>query len=186
MPLPVLRHHRWACWPLLWACCAPAWAKRESFPALNGGTYFLTCGVFAALTFIACLASGFELRLWGAARMVGMLAGVIIGITSDFFTGDDKSLLPRWLRPARAARRSPSSPVFLWVLSALPALVGVDSRRSFPAAVGAPWAQGMRCWASPCGHRNVLSIVGHDHLQRRLRPHRGQRPGRGGNGGPWR
>lgn len=54
--------------------CARLGKNGNPSRALNGGTY-LTCGVFAALTFIACLASGFELRLWGAA-MVGMLAGV--------------------------------------------------------------------------------------------------------------
>ena len=128
--------------------CARLGKNGNPSRALNGGTY-LTCGVFAALTFIACLASGFELRLWGAA-MVGMLAGVIIGITSDFFTGDDKSPLPRWPRPARAARRSPSSPVFpMGFCPRCPRWWALGLRRSFPTSCARPWAQGMRCWASP-------------------------------------
>ena len=53
--------------------------------ALNGGTY-ITCGIFAVLTLIAVLISGFNILLWVCA-MLGMVAGVIIGITSDFFTG---------------------------------------------------------------------------------------------------
>ncbi len=81
--------------------------------------------MFAALTFIACLASGFEIRLWGAA-MLGMLAGVIIGITSDFFTGDDKKPV------AKVAESCQNGPAFTilygfcyGLLSALPALVGI-------------------------------------------------------------
>ena len=46
------------------------------------------------LTALAVWISGFDFRLWGCA-MLGMVAGVIIGITSDFFTGDDKKPVAR-------------------------------------------------------------------------------------------
>ena len=85
--------------------CARLGKNGNPSRALNGGTY-LTCGVFAALTLSSpALLSGFELRLWGAA-MVGMLAGVIIGITSDFFTGDDKKPV------AKVAEACQSGPAF--------------------------------------------------------------------------
>jgi K(+)-stimulated pyrophosphate-energized sodium pump len=56
--------------------------------ALNMGTY-VTCIIFAVLTFLASYSLQYELRIWGAA-IVGLIAGVIIGMTSDYFTSDDK------------------------------------------------------------------------------------------------
>lgn len=127
--------------------------------ALNGGTY-LTCGVFAALTFIACLASGFELRLWGAA-MVGMLAGVIIGITSDFFTGDDKKPV------AKVAEACQSGPAFTilsgfsyGLLSALPALVGIGLAALISYKLCAPLGAGYEMLGISCAAIGMLSIVG--------------------------
>ena len=92
--------------------------------ALNGGTY-ITCGIFAVLTAIAVAISKFDFRLWGCA-MLGMVAGVIIGITSDFFTGDDKKPV------ARVAESCQNGPAFTilngfsyGLLSCLPALLGI-------------------------------------------------------------
>ena len=92
--------------------------------ALNMGTY-LTCGLFAVLTFLASLLCGYDLRLWGAA-VLGMAAGVIIGVTSEFFTGDDKKPV------AKVAKACQSGPAFtilsgfsygLW--STLPSMAGI-------------------------------------------------------------
>ena len=92
--------------------------------ALNGGTY-ITCGIFAVLTLIAVLISGFNILLWVCA-MLGMVAGVIIGITSDFFTGDDKKPV------AKVAESCQNGPAFTilngfsyGLLSCLPALLGI-------------------------------------------------------------
>ena len=92
--------------------------------ALNGGTY-ITCGIFAVLTAIAVAISKFDFRLWGCA-MLGMVAGVIIGITSDFFTGDDKKPV------AKVAESCQNGPAFTilngfsyGLLSCLPALLGI-------------------------------------------------------------
>ena len=92
--------------------------------ALNGGTY-ITCGIFAVLTALAVWISGFDFRLWGCA-MLGMVAGVIIGITSDFFTGDDKKPV------AKVAESCQNGPAFTilngfsyGLLSCLPALLGI-------------------------------------------------------------
>jgi len=57
--------------------------------ALNMGTY-VTCTIFAVLTFLVAYYLQYDLRIWGAA-IVGLIAGVIIGMTSDYFTSDDKS-----------------------------------------------------------------------------------------------
>ena len=139
--------------------CARLGKNGNPSRALNGGTY-LTCGVFAALTFIACLASGFELRLWGAA-MVGMLAGVIIGITSDFFTGDDKKPV------AKVAEACQSGPAFTilsgfsyGLLSALPALVGIGLAALISYKLCAPLGAGYEMLGVSCAAIGMLSIVG--------------------------
>jgi K(+)-stimulated pyrophosphate-energized sodium pump len=92
--------------------------------ALNSGT-ILTCVIFAVLSFIASLASNFNLRIWGAT-MLGMLVGVIIGFTSDFFTGDDKKPV------ANVAESCKSGPAFTilsgfsyGLVSILPSIVGI-------------------------------------------------------------
>jgi K(+)-stimulated pyrophosphate-energized sodium pump len=56
--------------------------------ALNMGTY-ITCTIFAVLTFVASYYLNYNLRIWGAT-IVGLIAGVIIGMTSDYFTSEDK------------------------------------------------------------------------------------------------
>lgn len=92
--------------------------------ALNGGTY-VTCGAFALLTGFASLLCGYSLRIWGAA-IVGMAAGVLIGLTSEFFTGDDKKPV------ARVAESCKSGPAFTilsgfsyGLISTLPSMAGI-------------------------------------------------------------
>jgi len=56
--------------------------------SLNLGTY-ITCIVFAILTYAACMYLDYDFRIWGAV-IVGLVAGVVIGITSDYFTSIDR------------------------------------------------------------------------------------------------
>jgi K(+)-stimulated pyrophosphate-energized sodium pump len=99
-------------------------ANGDPGKALNRGTY-VTCGIFAALTFGASLLSQYDLRLWGAA-MLGMVAGVVIGFTSEFFTGDDKKPVEN---VARACQKGPAFTILsgfsygLW--STLPSMAGI-------------------------------------------------------------
>lgn len=92
--------------------------------ALNSGT-ILTCVIFAAFSFVASLASNFDIRIWGAT-MLGMLVGVIIGFTSDYYTGDDKKPV------AKVAESCQSGPAFTiltgfsyGLVSILPSIVGI-------------------------------------------------------------
>jgi len=57
--------------------------------ALNMGTY-ITCAIFGVLTAVGTYYFGFDWRIWGAA-MIGVVAGVIIGVTTDYFTSEDKA-----------------------------------------------------------------------------------------------
>jgi K(+)-stimulated pyrophosphate-energized sodium pump len=67
--------------------------------ALNTGTY-VTCIIFGILTAFATYYLDYSWRIWGAA-IVGLVAGVIIGITSDYFTSEDKAPV---LKTAEAAQ----------------------------------------------------------------------------------
>jgi K(+)-stimulated pyrophosphate-energized sodium pump len=56
--------------------------------ALNNGTY-VTCVIFGVLTAITTYYMGYDWRIWGAAA-IGLVAGVIIGVTTDYFTSEEK------------------------------------------------------------------------------------------------
>ena len=98
--------------------------KGDPTLALNLSTY-ITTGVYIVLTAIATAAFGFDWRIWGAT-VVGLLVGVIIGITSDYFTNDNK-------KPVRnVAKASETGPAFTILsgvsygfLSVLPAMIGI-------------------------------------------------------------
>lgn len=98
--------------------------KGDPGRALNSGTY-LTCALFAALTLAASLACGYSLRIWGAA-VLGMAAGVVIGITSDFFVGDDKKPVKR---VAEACQNGPAFTILsgfsYGLFSCLPSMAGI-------------------------------------------------------------
>ncbi len=71
--------------------------------ALNLGTY-ITCVIFSVLTAIATYYLGYDWRIWGAAT-IGLAAGVIIGVTTDYFTSEDKAPV---LKTAEASKSGPA------------------------------------------------------------------------------
>lgn len=92
--------------------------------ALNSSTY-VTTGIFAVLTAVATYLLNYSWRIWGAC-IVGLAVGVIIGLTTDYFTDDSK-------KPVHfVAHASQSGPAFTilsgisyGLLSVLPAMVGI-------------------------------------------------------------
>lgn len=92
--------------------------------ALNMSTY-ITTGIFTVLTAGATLLFQFDWRIWGATA-IGLFVGVIIGISSDYFTNDNK-------KPVRyVAKASETGPAFTILsgvsygfLSVVPAMVGI-------------------------------------------------------------
>jgi len=57
--------------------------------ALNWGTY-LTCAIFAVLTVLVTVYLDVDYGILGAT-LVGLIAGIIIGITTDYFTSIDRA-----------------------------------------------------------------------------------------------
>lgn len=98
--------------------------KGDPTRALNMSTY-VTTAIYTVLTAAATAIFDFDWRIWGAT-VVGLFVGVIIGITSDYFTNDNK-------RPVRnVAKASETGPAFTILsgisygfLSVLPAMVGI-------------------------------------------------------------
>ncbi|MCW4045403.1 MAG: sodium-translocating pyrophosphatase [Candidatus Bathyarchaeota archaeon] len=71
--------------------------------ALNMGTY-ITCAIFGVLTAVGTYYFGYDWRVWGAA-FVGLIAGVIIGVTTDYFTSEDKAPV---IKTAEASKSGPA------------------------------------------------------------------------------
>ena len=93
--------------------------------ALNASTY-VTTGLFIVLTALATLIfRGFSWRIWGAST-VGLLVGVIIGITTDYFTDDSKPIVQKVARASRSGSAfTVLSGVSYGFVSALPAMAGI-------------------------------------------------------------
>ncbi|MEG2605238.1 MAG: sodium/proton-translocating pyrophosphatase, partial [Clostridia bacterium] len=127
--------------------------------ALNRGTY-LTCGLFAALTLVAALVCGYSLRIWGAAVM-GMAAGVIIGLTSEFFTGDDKKPVAK---VAEACKSGPAftilSGISYGLLSTLPSMVGIGLSAVLSYQICLPLGGNYPMFGIAIAAIGMLSIVG--------------------------
>ena len=71
--------------------------------ALNMGTY-VTCVIFGVLTAIATYYLGYPWEIWGAAA-IGLTAGVIIGVTTDYFTSEGKAPVTK---TAEASKSGPA------------------------------------------------------------------------------
>ena len=127
--------------------------------ALNGGTY-LTCGIFTVLTLAATLIFKLEIRLW-AATIIGMIAGVVIGITSDFFTGDNRKPV------AKVAEACKSGPAFTilsgmayGLISSFPSLAGIGLASLLAYKVCEPLGGNYPVMGISMAAIGMLSIVG--------------------------
>ncbi|MBO7676833.1 MAG: sodium/proton-translocating pyrophosphatase, partial [Erysipelotrichaceae bacterium] len=91
--------------------------------ALNSSTY-VTTGIYAVLTAIATVVFNFRFEIW-AACVLGLLVGVIIGITTDYFTDDSKKPVHN---VAHASHTGPAFTILSGIsygfLSTMPAMIG--------------------------------------------------------------
>lgn len=93
-------------------------------PALNMGTIYTTL-IFAAMVLAVVLLAGIDIAaLW--ATLAGLVTGVVIGFTSDFFTGDDR---PPVVETARVSGSGSAINIITGfsygLISIVPSLVGI-------------------------------------------------------------
>ena len=127
--------------------------------ALNLSTY-ITTGIFALLTGIATLIRNYEWRLY-LVTVLGLFVGVIIGITTDYFTNDTK-------KPVRmVAEASKSGPALTIIsgasygfLSVLPAMVGIAISAFASYKIAEPLGPGYALFGISIAAVGMLSIVG--------------------------
>lgn len=128
--------------------------------ALNSSTY-VTTAIYMLLTALATfLFEGFSWRIWGASA-VGLLVGVIIGITTDYFTDDTKPIVKK------VAKASGSGPAFTVLsgisygfISILPAMIGIAVSALFAYYICAPLGSGYALFGIAMAAVGMLSIVG--------------------------
>ena len=128
--------------------------------ALNSSTY-VTSGVFVALTALATLLiEGFSWRIWGASA-VGLLVGVIIGITTDYFTDDSKPIVQRVARASRTGSAfTILSGISYGFISALPAMIGIAVSALAAYKICAPMGESYALFGIAMAAVGMLSIVG--------------------------
>lgn len=91
---------------------------------LNLGTY-VTCLLFAAFTFGASYMLGYEMKIWWAT-VAGLLAGIIIGMTSDYYTSINRSPAVKTAEAAQTGAAVNILTGFSYgLISCFPALLGI-------------------------------------------------------------
>ncbi len=93
--------------------------------ALNFGTY-VTCILFGVLTFSVTSWLGYDIKIWGAT-VTGLIAGIIIGMTSDYFTSINRSPAVRTAEAAKTGAAINILTGFSYgLISVFPALLGIS------------------------------------------------------------
>ncbi|MDY2656952.1 MAG: sodium-translocating pyrophosphatase [Candidatus Limiplasma sp.] len=128
--------------------------------ALNASTY-VTTGLFIILTALATLIfRGFTWQIWGAST-VGLLVGVIIGITTDYFTDDSKPIVQRVAHASRSGSAfTVLSGVSYGFVSALPAMAGIAISALTAYRICAPLGSDYAMFGIAMAAVGMLSIVG--------------------------
>ncbi len=145
---------------LLGIATARVGKKGDPTRALNSSTYVTTLIYLLLTAGATALLPGFSWRIWGAAA-VGLLVGVIIGVTTDYFTDDSKPIVKK---VARASASGPAFTVLSGVsygfLSALPAMVGIAVSALAAYELCAPMGEGYAVFGISMSAVGMLSIVG--------------------------
>jgi K(+)-stimulated pyrophosphate-energized sodium pump len=133
--------------------------KGDPGTALNNGTY-VTCIIFGILTAVATWYLGYQWQLWGAA-IVGLAAGIVIGVTSDYFTSEDKAPV---LKTAEASETGPAINIltgFSYGLrSVIFPLIGIAIAAAIAFKICEPLGAGYAVYGIALASLGMLSIVG--------------------------
>jgi K(+)-stimulated pyrophosphate-energized sodium pump len=127
--------------------------------ALNFGTYITTV-VFGVLTSVATWYLGYAWQLWGAT-IVGLAAGITIGLTSDYFTSEDKTPV---IKTAVASETGPALNIltgFSYGLrSVILPLIGIAVAAAVSYKICEPLGLGYAVYGIALAALGMLSIVG--------------------------
>ena len=127
--------------------------------ALNLGTY-LTCVIFAVVAYLMLSYLEVDLRIWGAT-LVGLTAGVIIGITSDYFTSIDRMPVIKTAETSKSGTALNIITGFSYGLhSVFPPLVGIGIAAAVAYFLCDPIGQGYAVFGVGMAAMGMLSIVG--------------------------
>ncbi|MEM3442180.1 MAG: sodium-translocating pyrophosphatase, partial [Candidatus Bathyarchaeia archaeon] len=127
--------------------------------ALNMGTY-VTCTIFAVLTFLVSYYLGYDLRIWGAT-IVGLIVGVIIGVTSDYFTSEDKMPVKKTAEASLTGTATNIITGFSYGLhSVFPPLIGIGIASAIAYFLCAPLGDKFALFGIGMAAVGMLSIVG--------------------------
>ena len=132
---------------------------KEPGPVLNNGTYMATI-LYLGLSGVATYFLGYEWRIWGAAAC-GLIVGVVIGITTDFFTSGDKAPTQK---TAQASQTGPAVTIITGfsygLLSVFPPLVGIGVGSYLAYILCESIGQGYGVYGVGIAAFGMLSIVG--------------------------
>jgi K(+)-stimulated pyrophosphate-energized sodium pump len=98
--------------------------KNNPGSALNRGTY-ATCIIFAAMAFLLKYILDFN---WGVfyATIAGLIAGIVIGMTTDFFTSIDRTPVKRTAESAKTGAAINILSGFSYgIISMVPPIIGI-------------------------------------------------------------
>jgi K(+)-stimulated pyrophosphate-energized sodium pump len=127
--------------------------------ALNMGTY-ITCIIFGVLTFTATYLLQYDLRIWGAT-IVGLIAGIIIGMTSDYFTSEDKAPVKKTAEASLTGTAINIITGFSYGLhSVFPPLIGIGVASAIAYFLCAPLGDKYALYGIGMAAVGMLSIVG--------------------------
>jgi K(+)-stimulated pyrophosphate-energized sodium pump len=110
--------------------------------ALNMGTYITTI-LFGLLTFGASSLLGYDTKIW-LATMAGLIAGTIIGMTSDYYTSINRSPAIRTAEVAQTGAAINILTGFSYgLISCFPALLGIGIGSAVAFTLGGVYGVGM-------------------------------------------
>ncbi|MBO5486187.1 MAG: sodium-translocating pyrophosphatase, partial [Eubacterium sp.] len=128
--------------------------------ALNSSTY-VTTAIFMVLTaLVTWMVPGFSWRIWAAAS-VGLLVGVIIGITTDYFTDDSKPIVKKVAHASQSGSAlTILSGISYGLISAMPAMAGIAVSALAAYKICEPMGEGYAIFGISMAAVGMLSIVG--------------------------